>query len=100
MAFMNRGWQQALMAALAVTSVCAVAAEVKQATATGQVRQVDAAAGKIAIKHGKIPELGLPAMTLVYHISPSLLKGIKPGDTVTFTAKRDNNQYVITKISK
>lgn len=100
MSFMNHGWQQALMAALAVTSVCAVAAEAKQATATGQVRQVDAAAGKIAIKHGEIPDLGLPAMTLVYHISPSLLKGIKPGDKVTFTARRENSQYVITKISK
>src|SRR3546814_4665682 len=100
MSLTNRQWRQAVTAALAVTSVCAVAAEVKQATASGQVRQVDAAAGKIAIKHGEIPDLGLPAMTLVYHISSSLLAGIKPGDKVTFTARREDNKYVITKIIK
>jgi Cu/Ag efflux protein CusF len=93
-------WQQALTAALAVTSVYSTAAIAQQATASGEVRRVDAAAGKVAIKHGAISDLGLPAMTLVYHAAPSLLAGIKPGDKVTFTAKRENNQYVILSIKK
>jgi Cu/Ag efflux protein CusF len=29
-----------------------------------------------------------------------MLKGLKPGDKVSFTARRENDQYVITKISK
>jgi Cu/Ag efflux protein CusF len=93
-------WQQALTAALAVTSIYTAAARAQQATASGQVRRVDAAGGKVAIKHDAIADLGLPAMTLVYHAAPSLLAGIKPGDKVTFTAKREDNQYVIVSISK
>ncbi len=98
--FTTHRWQQALTAALAVTSVVSAPAWAQQATASGQVRRVDAAAGKVAIKHGAIADLGLPAMTLVYHAAPSLLAGIAPGDDVTFTAKRENDQYVIVSMKK
>ena len=69
------------------------------ATASGEVRRVDAAAGKVTIKHGEISELELPAMTLVYQASPALLADIKPGDKVRFTAARQSGQYVVTEIS-
>jgi Cu/Ag efflux protein CusF len=39
-------------------------------------------------------------MTLVYKAAPAILKDIKPGDQVKFTAKRQAGQYVVTKISK
>ena len=39
-------------------------------------------------------------MTLVYIIDPVLLEGIQPGDKVRFTAKRENEQYVVIKIQK
>lgn len=70
------------------------------ATASGEVRRVDAAKGKVAIKHDAISALELPAMTLVYQASPALLADIKPGDDVTFTATRQNGKYVVTAIGK
>lgn len=69
------------------------------ATASGEVRRVDAAAGKVAIKHDAISDLELPAMTLVYQASPALLTNIKPGDRVRFTAARQNSKYIVTAIS-
>jgi|HigsolmetaAR204D_1030405.scaffolds.fasta_scaffold39108_1 Uncharacterized conserved protein len=99
---------QAVCAALvsALTATAAPAALAAQdagkaqasATASGEVRRVDASAGKVTIKHGEIPGLGLPAMTLVYRADPALLSGIKPGQTVSFTATRKDGAYVITKI--
>ncbi|WP_419670635.1 copper-binding protein [Bordetella petrii] len=70
------------------------------ASASGEVRRVDAAAGKVTIKHGEISALGLPAMTLVYQADPAQLAGIKAGDSVRFTATRKNGSYVVTEISK
>lgn len=69
------------------------------ATASGEVRRVDAADGKVTIKHGEISALGLPAMTLVYRATPALLAGIKAGDKVRFTATRQDGRYVVTQIS-
>lgn len=96
----KRGVRHAVLAGLALSSVYSVAAIAQQATASGEVRRVDAPAGKITIKHGAISDLGLPAVTLVYHVDPALLKGIKPGDKITFTAKREAGKYVVTEIKK
>lgn len=81
-------------------SAYVVVAQAQEASASGEVRRLDAEAGKITIKHGEISDLELPAMTLVYKIDPALLDNIKPGDKVKFTAKRDGGDYVVTKISK
>ncbi|MCQ9617490.1 copper-binding protein [Paenalcaligenes niemegkensis] len=85
--------------ALSTTAYVSVA-QVQEATATGEVRRIDVSAQKITLKHGSIDALQLPAMTLVYKIDPALLGDIKPGDKVRFTAKRENEQYVVTKIQK
>ena len=100
MSLSNRGWQQAIAAGLVLISAYSVTAIAQEASASGEVRRVDAAEGKITIKHGAIADLQLPAMTLVYQIDPALLKGIQAGDKVSFTAKRDNGKYVVTKIKK
>lgn len=99
MALANRTQWQALAAMLAVTSFYSASAMAQEANASGEVRRVDAAAGKVTIKHGAISDLDLPAMTLVYRIDPVLLKNIKPGDKVKFTARREEGRYVITQIS-
>lgn len=96
----NSRTMQVLAASLAVASAYSVNAIAQEANASGEVRRVDAQAGKITIKHGAIPDLQLPAMSLVYRIDAALLAGIQPGDKVKFTAKRENDQYVITKIAK
>lgn len=70
------------------------------ASATGEVRRVDAKAGKVTLKHGPIAALELPAITLVYQAAPVLLVNIEPGDRVRFTATRLNDAYVVTELSK
>lgn len=100
MRFSSRHLKYALAGALAVTSVYSVMAVAQEASSSGEVRRVDPAAGKITIKHGAIADMQLPAMTLVYRSSPDLLKDIKPGDKITFTAKREGDKYVVTQIKK
>ncbi|WP_442595397.1 copper-binding protein [Parapusillimonas sp. JC17] len=90
----------AVAAALAVCSFYSVQAVAQEASATGEVRRIDAQAGKITLKHGAIAALDLPAMTLVYRIDPALLGDIKPGDKVSFKARRDGGIYTVTAISK
>lgn len=91
--------RMAVATAMAVVSLATPLAFAQQADATGEVRRVDAAAGKVSIKHDAISALDLPAMTLVYQIDPALLAGIKPGDKVRFTATRKDGRYVVTAIS-
>ncbi|MFA5520532.1 MAG: copper-binding protein [Castellaniella sp.] len=100
MFFKHRTVAQAALAALAFTVVCSAPVQAQEATASGEVRRVNAQEGKITLKHGDIPELELTAMSLVYRIDPALLAGIAPGDSVKFTARREDGQYVIVKIAK
>lgn len=89
----------AVLAGLALGVAVVAPAQAQSADSTGEVRRVDAAAGKVAIQHGAISALDLPAMTLVYRIDPKLLAGIQAGQQVSFTAERRDGKYVITAIS-
>lgn len=92
--------RSALTVALAAVACVAVPAQAQEGSGSGEVRRVDAQAGKVTIKHGPIGELELPAMTLVYRADPALLAGLQPGDKVRFTARRENGHYVVVEISK
>ncbi|ANN69907.1 hypothetical protein BAU06_24585 [Bordetella bronchialis] len=85
---------------MALAAAMPVHAKDASATATGEVRRINVEQGTVALRHGEIKELGLPAATLVYRISPSLLRGIQPGDKVRFTATRQDGKYVVTAIGK
>lgn len=69
---------------------------------TGQVKKIDAAAGKITLKHGPIKKLGMDqGMTMVFRVQDgSMLNQVKVGDKVQFDADRVNGQITITKIQK
>ncbi len=70
-------------------------------TVSGTVEKLDTAQGKITIDHGAIPNLDMEAMTMVFRAQdPALLKGIKAGDKVHFTADRVNGQISVTSIKK
>jgi len=70
-------------------------------TVTGTVEKVDTAQGKITIDHGPIQNLDMEAMTMVFRAQdPALLKGLKAGDKVQFTADRVNGQISVTSIKK
>jgi len=92
---------RSLAAAALAAAVCYVTPAIAQeGSGSGEIRRVDAQAGKVTIKHGAIAALDLPAITLVYRIDPALLAGLQPGDKVKFTARRVDGQYVVIEISK
>ena len=68
---------------------------------SGMVEKVDAAAGKVTIDHGAIPNLNMDAMTMVFRVQdPALLQGVKEGNKVQFQADRVNGQISVIRIQK
>jgi Cu/Ag efflux protein CusF len=69
------------------------------ALADGEVRQVDRETGRITLRHGPIPSLDMPPMSMVFRVkNPGLLDGVKPGDKVKFRAEKAGSQYFVTHI--
>jgi Cu/Ag efflux protein CusF len=67
--------------------------------AEAEVRRVDAAAGKISLKHGDIKNLDMPPMSMVFQLQDKALLGnIKAGDRVRFTADKVNGSYTVLEI--
>ena len=49
----------------------------------GEVRRVDKERGEVVLKHGDLPNLGMPAMTMAFNVpTPSTLEKLKAGDKV------------------
>jgi Cu/Ag efflux protein CusF len=77
----------------------AKAAAAAGSLAEGEVRKVDKEAGKITLRHGPIPNLDMPAMSMVFQVrNPALLDQVKAGDKVKFNAEKVGSQYVVTHI--
>ena len=68
----------------------------------GQVTKVDQSAGKITIKHGPIPKLGMDqGMTMVFRAGdPAMLKTVKAGDKIKFAPDLVDGQFTVTKMRK
>ena len=65
----------------------------------GEIRKVDKDANKITIRHGAIPQMNMPPMTMVYQVKdPGMLEGVKTGDKVRFAAENMGGAYVVTRI--
>ena len=65
------------------------------------VRKVDDATGKVTLDHETIPNIGMDAMTMAYKVQdPAMLKGLKPGEKVRFSADRVNGSIAVTRIQK
>jgi Cu/Ag efflux protein CusF len=66
---------------------------------SGTIEKIDAAAGRLTIEHGPIPNLNMDGMTMVFRVQdPAMLKSFKPGARVRFTADRVQGQITITRI--
>ncbi|HEU0195602.1 MAG TPA: copper-binding protein, partial [Nevskiaceae bacterium] len=60
------------------------------ARGTGVVKATDTAKGTVTIQHHAIASIHWPAMTMTFRADPpSLLKGIKVGEKVSFTLHPD-----------
>lgn len=80
-------------------SATARIAQAPDSMTDGEVRKVDKDAKKITLRHGPIPNLDMPPMTMVFQAkNPALLDQVKPGDKVKFSAEKVGSQYVVTHI--
>lgn len=97
----SNSWKNYVAAALLglSTLVQAQAAPAASGTAQGEVRKVDKANGKITVKHGEIPALDMPAMTMVFAVrDAAVLDRVKPGDHVTLRVTNENGTLTITDL--
>jgi Cu(I)/Ag(I) efflux system protein CusF len=71
-----------------------------QSLADGEVRKVDKDAKKITIKHGPIPAIDMPAMTMVFQVKdPAMVDQVKVGDKVKFEAELlPGGRTIVTRI--
>ncbi len=67
----------------------------------GELRKIDATAGKVTVRHGPIENLGMDAMTMVFRVPEmEMVSGLAVGDRVVFEADRVNGAITITRIEK
>ena len=91
------------VSALALSLLCPSAVFAQDAMVNGEVKKVDETAKKITLKHGAIKNLGMDedGMTMVFRVQdPAMLKQVKVGDRVKFTAERGSDGIAITKMQK
>ena len=73
----------------------------EMAMTQGVISRIDAANGKVGIKHEAIDNLKMPAMTMVFRVAdPALLKDLKVGDAVRFHAENPAGKLTVTAIKK
>ncbi len=67
--------------------------------AEGEVRKVDKDAKKITLRHGPIPSLDMPAMTMVFQVKDAaMLDTMKAGDKVKFAADKVGGAFIVNQI--
>ena len=70
-----------------------------QAMTDAEVKKVDAANGKLTLKHGEIKSLDMPPMTMVFAVKdPTVLAKLQPGDKVKFQADKVDGKFTVTAI--
>jgi Cu/Ag efflux protein CusF len=90
------------LSAFAVEAHHEPATNVKTASAQladGEVRKVDKDAKKLTIRHGPLPNLDMPAMTMVFQVKdPAMLDQVKAGDKIRFSAEKIGGTYTVTAV--
>jgi Cu(I)/Ag(I) efflux system periplasmic protein CusF len=65
-----------------------------------EVRKVDKAQGKLTLRHGPIPNLDMPPMTMVFAVAdPAMLDAVKAGDKVKFRAANEGGRFTVVEIA-
>ncbi|MBP0592200.1 copper-binding protein [Paraburkholderia sp. LEh10] len=73
----------------------------KSSMSHGEVKKVDATAGKLTIKHGPLENLDMEAMTMVFKVKdPAMLSQVKAGDMIDFVAEEIDGSLTVTKLQK
>ena len=66
---------------------------------TGVIKAIDAKSGTVTLSHEPVRALKWPAMTMPFHISPELARGISVGQRVKFEFTAKGMDGTITKIN-
>ena len=66
---------------------------------TGVIKAIDAKSGTVTLAHEPVPAIKWPAMTMPFHISPELARGISVGQRVKFEFTAKGMDGTITKIN-
>lgn len=67
----------------------------------GEVRKVDRDKGLIVLRHGDLPNLAMPAMTMGFDVADKkMLDGLKVGDKVQFQAEMVQGKAVVTELKR
>ena len=75
------------------------ASQAAESLSEGEVRKVDKDAQKITVRHGPLPNLDMPAMTMVFQVKDAaMLDKVKAGDKVKFRAEKVGGAFTITQI--
>ncbi|MFM5065006.1 copper-binding protein [Aeromonas caviae] len=73
----------------------------EMAMTQGVITRLDAASGKVGIRHEAITNLKMPPMTMVFRVADTdLLKDLKVGDAVRFHAENPAGKLTVTAIQK
>lgn len=69
--------------------------------AEGEVTKVDAAAGRVTLRHTGVKNLDMPPMTMAFRVGePRLLQGVAAGDHVRFAARKVGGSYTVVALVK
>ncbi len=99
-------FQAGMVGTITVSASQGGAKEAKKTTvavelADGEIRRINKSAGTITLKHGDIPSIQMPPMTMVFGVAEkAMLEGLKEGDKVRFNVKQDSSNYTVTEIQK
>ena len=87
-------------AAQSAQSTSAEAGEaVKHPLTEGEVRRVNKETGRLTIKHGEISNLGMPPMTMNFHVADAaMLEAVQPGDRIRFLVEKINGKYTVMQL--
>ncbi len=69
------------------------------ASATGRVKSIDLASGKMVIDHGPVDSLKWPAMTMGFKATPEQLASVQAGQQVEFEFESQGMDATIARIS-
>ncbi len=85
----------------AAAQAAAPAAAIAEAPMSeGEVRRIDAEAGKLTLRHGEIKNLDMPPMTMNFRLADrAWLEALKVGDRIRFRAERSaDGGFVVTAV--
>jgi Cu(I)/Ag(I) efflux system periplasmic protein CusF len=90
----------AVLLALSALAAANAVAEEERPKVDGEIRKVDAAAGKLTIRHGEIPNLQMPGMTMVFRAAPELLSQAREGEKISFTVDRVDGALTVLSLEE